>query len=363
MINIYCIRPKGFNIGNDIIFLSLSHFVRNAFKKNVNIISLPATSKYETHKKAGITPQNVYEINQYGNGLILGGGNLYENDELEVTSSALNALEVPFMIFSLSRGKIYNKQLEMVERTNVMSDDKIIMLNKRADISISRDKATKHYLDQLGCNNVLGGCATLFVNEIPYHLIPVSDNGKTDALISIRTPLLMSIPIYYQFKVREDIIKIVDYLKSSGYTNIKLLCHDHRDIPFAASFQEIEYLYAEDVYSFITFLKNTKLNITYRLHSFLPCLSFNIPSIKVSYDERALSLIETIGLDEWNINMLHKNPVDEVITRINSLDELNKLRVRAKETAWKTLRETITDNFEIFASLVTSKINGNYEKR
>ena len=53
MINLYSIRPKGFNIGNDVIFLGLSHFIRQAFDENFNVISLPATSKYESQKKRG----------------------------------------------------------------------------------------------------------------------------------------------------------------------------------------------------------------------------------------------------------------------------------------------------------------------
>ena len=43
MINIFSIRPKGFNIGNDVIYLGLNHFIRMAFKNNFNVISIPAT--------------------------------------------------------------------------------------------------------------------------------------------------------------------------------------------------------------------------------------------------------------------------------------------------------------------------------
>ena len=355
MINIYCIRPKGFNIGNDLIFLALNHFIGSAFRENVNLISLPATSKYEAQKKAGVTPQTVYEINQYGSGLIIGGGNLYENGELEATPSALKALEVPMMMFSLSRGKIYNQKLNLVDRTDVMSDEKIIMLNKRADFSLSRDVATKKFIDGLGCKNIVAGCPTIFLDEMYLKSIPESENDRTDVLISVRTPTLMSVPIQYQFRVREDIIKIYDYLKASGRRNIKLLCHDHRDIPFAASFQGMEYLYTEDVYKYLSFLKNTGLNITYRLHSFLPCLSFGVPSIKISYDQRALSLIETIGMAEWNINMLFSDVIGEVISRVGSLGRLEQLRQECRAGIWKELRETIADNFASFVSMVNGR--------
>ena len=206
MINIYSIRPKGFNIGNDMIYMGVNHFIRQAFKANYNVISLPATGKYESQRKSGLSSQTVYEINQFGHGVIIGGGNLYENGELEVSPVAIKALEKPMMIFSVSRGRIYNKKLELVDRTDVMTDDKIQLLNKRADVSLSRDKATFEYINQLGGakNNQLGGCPTLFINEIPQHLVPIQDTDKTDCLISIRTPSLVSVPINYQYQIREQ---------------------------------------------------------------------------------------------------------------------------------------------------------------
>ncbi len=355
MINLYCIRPKGFNIGNDVIHLAMLHFLRESFNERVNIISLPATSKYESQKKAGLNPQTVYEINQFGQGLIIGGGNLYENNELEINPTALRALEVPLMPFSLSRGKIYNNKLELVDRTDVMTDEKIIMLNKKASLSLSRDIATTEYINSLGVKNILGGCPTLFLNEIPQHMVPISEKNKTDALISVRTPSLMSIPVQYQYEVKDQINEIISFLKQQGYKNIKLLCHDHRDIPFAASFKNTEYLYTDDVYMYLTYLKNTKLNITYRLHSFLPALSFDVPAIKISYDQRALSMLETVGMDSWNINLLKQNPVEEVKNRVKNLTDLEQLKNNNKQNKWIELREVLTKSFNKFSEFVLSK--------
>ena len=258
MINIYSIRPKGFNIGNDVIYLGVNHFLRLAFKENFNVISLPATSKYESHKKAGLSAQTIYEVNQFGSGLVVGGGNLYENGELEVNPTALKALEKPMMVFSVSRGKIYNQNLELVDRTDVMTDANMKLINDKADISLSRDKATTKHITDLGSQNQLGGCPTLFINEIPQHLVPLSESDRTDALISIRTPTLMSIPVSYQYNLREQMLEMIEVLTQKGYKNIKILCHDHRDIPFAASFKEVDYLYTEDIYTYLTYLKNTK---------------------------------------------------------------------------------------------------------
>ncbi len=355
MVNIYSIRPKGFNIGNDVIYLALNHFIRQAFEKNLNLISLPATGKYETNRKAGLSSETIYEINQFGHGVIIGGGNLYENGELEIDNIALKALEKPLMIFSVSRGMIFNKQLKMVERTNVMSDEKISLLNRKADISLSRDKATFEFINNLGEKNILGGCPTLFINEIPQHLVPLSMSEKTDALISIRTPSLMSIPSSSQHKIRKDIIEIINLLKKKNYKNIKLLCHDHRDIPFADSF-DIEYLYTEDVYTFLSYLRNTRLSITYRLHSFLPCLSFNIPTINLSYDQRSISMLDTLNIAKWNINILKENVLNEIEDRINRLDDLNLIKDDLKNNVWRDLKDNMVDACTKFSKLVEHKI-------
>ena len=355
MITLFNIRPKGFNIGNDIIHLALKHLIKNAFDYNVNVISLPAVSKYEAQRKAGLNHQTIHEINQYGSGVIIGGGNLYENGELEIDPTALKALDVPLMIFSVSRGRIYNRDLNLVDRTNVMTDEKIKILNKKADITVSRDIATQKYLESLGIDNLLGGCPTIFLNEIPQHLMPISDVGKTDALISIRTPTLMNIPLHYQYIVREQIIEIISYLKRNGYKIVKLFCHDHRDIPFAASLKDVEYFYSDDVYTFISYLRNTRLNITFRVHSFLPALSYDIPAIKISYDERAFSTIETIGMNEWNINLLKQDVVEEVKKRVQSLNDLEKMKDKARKTTWKELKNVQLNSFKKFKELVYNR--------
>lgn len=351
MINLYSIRPKGFNIGNDVIYLGVNHFIRNSFKKNYNVISLAATGKYESNRKAGISSQTVYEINQFGHGLIIGGGNLYENGELEINPTALKALEKPLMIFSVSRGKIYNNNLELVDRTDVMTDEKMLLLNRKADVSLSRDKATYEHLTKIGARNEIGGCPTLFINEIPQHVVPLLKGESTDALISIRTPSLMSIPISYQYELRDQIIEQIAMLKENGYDNIKFLCHDHRDIPFAASFKEIDYLYTEDVFTFLTYLRSTRLVLAYRLHAFIPCLSYGIPTINISYDQRAASMIDTIGMSEWDIIMLKSDVNREFSYRLKNIGDLEKIKERLRPH-WDDLKGVMKKGTDHFIDLI-----------
>ena len=358
MINLFCIRPKGFNIGNDAIFMGLRHFIHEAFGQVVNLIELPATSRYESQAKGGLTSKTIYEINQYGHGVIVGGGNLYENGELDVTLDALKTLEVPLMLFSISRGRIYNRQCKLVERTDVMPDRVLKAIHDRANYSLARDSSTYDHLRKLGCENAqLGGCPTLFLNKIADTLPQVPKHDRGEVLISVRHPSLMNIPLQKQAQVATDIRGVVAFLRGEGHTDIRLLCHDHRDLTFAASFPDLDYVYTGDIYTYLSLLRNCALNITYRLHSSLPCFSFGVPTIHIGYDERANSLFETVGLGDWNFDMVTvKDTVAAVISRYRRLAEFPKIR-EAALPVWQKFYGVMQSTFTSFAKDVTAYRN------
>jgi len=140
-----------------------------------------------------------------------------------------------------------------------------------------------------------------------------------------------------QSQVYHDILDIVRFFKQESSSQVRLLCHDHRDIPFAASISDVDFVYTGDVYSYLAMLRSASLCVSYRLHASLPCLSFSTPTIKISYDERALSLVDTVGLGEWNINMIQSDDVfDQVVDRYRRLDDLRRLRAEAQST-WNEL--------------------------
>jgi len=310
--NIYCIRPKGFNIGNDVIFLAMRHFIEKALGFTPNLIELPATSKYDGDR-AGLTAKTIYEINQFGNGVIIGGGNLYENNELDVDLNALDKLSVPLFLYSLSCGRVYNKKGKLRTRTDTMPDNKIVALRDKAFLSTARDEATQKYIDR----NILVGCPTIFLNKI----YPAKGQETDITLLSIRNPSLMNIPVSKKNEVVDCIKEII-----KTYKNVKILCHDYRDIPFAESL-DAEYIYTENALTFLAILKSCKLNISFRLHSTLPCLSYDKPVINISYDERALSLMNTIGFKEWDINIMNTDDLIGIIqNRVLNFDRLENLK-------------------------------------
>ena len=51
MITLFCVRPRGFNVGNDTIFIGLRHLLREAFDGLVNIVQVPSKPKMRNYKK------------------------------------------------------------------------------------------------------------------------------------------------------------------------------------------------------------------------------------------------------------------------------------------------------------------------
>jgi len=351
--NIFCIRPKGFNVGNDAIYLGLQAALEEGFGCFVNLITLPATSRYESHARGGLTAKTIHEINQYGDGVIVGGGNLYENGELDLNTAALPRLEPPMMLFSLSRGRIYNRLDELVDRTDVMPDASIRALNEKAMFSLARDEATLAYLKGLGLERtLLGGCPTLYLDRISRRLPEVAPGDRGCTLVSVRNPTLMNISLQRQMRVHDEIGAILRLLRDRGHRDVRLLCHDHRDIPFAASFGSMPYVYIADPHAYLALLKECRLNVTYRVHSALPCMAFGTPFIKLSYDERALSLMNTAGFGDWNIDIVRsRDVIQDVADRLANLGEIERIK-RAAEPRWGALKNTQDTAMRQFATAV-----------
>lgn len=357
--NVFCIRPKGFNVGNDVIYLGLQAALEEGFGCFVNLITLPATTKYETHGRGGLSSKSIHEINQYGDGVIVGGGNLYENGELDLNLEALRRLEPPLMLFSLSRGRIYNRLDALVDRTDAMPDSWLRALNEKSLISLARDEATLAHLRGLQLSKpALGGCPTIFLDRIESRLPAVAEADRGCTLLSVRNPSLMNISLRRQMRVHDEVDAIVRLLRDKGHKDIRLLCHDHRDISFAASFGNVPYVYIQDPHAYLALLKHCRLNVTYRVHSALPCMALRVPFIKLSYDERAISLMQTVGYGAWNIDIVQAGSViDEVADRIASLDRLAEIR-RAAAVRWTELRQVQDSAMTRFAAAVRAHSAG-----
>lgn len=314
-----------------------------------NLITIPATARYESQARGGLTAKTIYEINEYGHGVLVGGGNLYENNELDVDLSALKALNVPLFLFSISRGRIYNRSRELVERTDVMPDEKLKIINEKAFLTLARDQATCDHIRKIGVSKVkTGACPTMFLNRVMDHLPPVSEDEKGLTLISVRNPDVMNIPLNLKPKIYNEVANLVYFFKKEGH-RVKLLCHDHRDIAFVSCISDADYIYTDDVNYYLSLLKHCRLNVAYRLHSAIPCLSFGTPVINISYDERANNLFETIGYKDWSVNtVLEEDVCSAVAEKYRKISELESFR-KSNFSLWTTYYNQMIQAFGDFA--------------
>jgi hypothetical protein len=352
MITLFCVRPRGFNVGNDAIFLGVRHLLREAFPSPFNIVQVPAVHGEGPNGLSGLLPKSIHQMNLYGHGVIVGGGNLYENGGLELDLGALSALRLPLMLFSLSHGRIYDHRHHLVPRTDALPAPLVVALNRCAALSLARDDATLEYLHGLGVEGaVLGGCPSLLLGRLP----PMPSSAPAvprGTLLSIRNPQLASIPLRDEARLHATVLRLIAALEADGLGPVRILCHDTRDLPFASSLGDFDYLVPDDVYSYLELLRGAQLVVSFRLHAFVPCLSFGTPAINISYDERSISLVRTLGFGAWDIDFVRSpDVVVEVRDRCARLDDLAVLRASAGPR-WDALEATMRGAMSRFAELV-----------
>jgi hypothetical protein len=337
---VYHFRPATPNIGNDLIVFALQQLIAQEATQAFNIVNAPAKGVSSVIKSGGLTRQNVNDINQLASGVLIGPGNLFENNGLEVDPVALDALRHSPLIFSVSWGRIYDDGGQLHERTDAMRPETIAALCRKACSVLVRDASTKAYLERLGVDRVqVVGCPVLSLEpqSVP---LPRPDPRAEDAvLISVRNPLLMNISPRSQGRVHMDVHRLIERLRATGRRKIALLCHDCRDLPFAAAYADVPVLYTENPVQYLGWLRDCRQSITFRLHSFLPCALFGTPSVHFSYDERAVGLIEASDLQACDMNYLGPNdPIERALELCDEPDTVRRIFDQARPT-WQRHRE------------------------
>jgi hypothetical protein len=353
VITLFCVRPRGFNIGNDAIFLGLRQLLRETLPEPFNIVQVAAAATGESGALCGLLPKSIHEMNLYGNGVVVGGGNVYENGGLDVDVHALAALRPPLMLFSLSYGRVYDHRHRLVPRTDAMPAPVVLALNARAAVSTARDEATLAYLTALGISSVaLGGCPSMLVSRVPLPAAVPDRDRSSGTLLSIRNPELMSIPLRDQARLHHTVPEIIGMLEDTGFGPVRVLCHDTRDVRFAAALVDREVIVPDDVYSCLDLLRRARLVVSFRLHAFVPCLSLGTPAINLSYDERSRSLVRTLGFESWDVDFVgDPDPVAACRDRCGRLEEFAALRDRAR-AGWQRLEMVQRQAVERFATQV-----------
>lgn len=343
---LFRIRPATPNIGNDAIGHATSELLRSVFGADTSIVDIPALAA--DGGIGGLTARQVYDLNRSADGVVIGGGNLFENGQLTIDPQALDALHVPLLLIGLSHGRIYDRDGTLVDRTDAMPPEAIRQLTQKAVVTLVRDRRSQAVLRSLAVDGVeIGGCPTLFLAANPEGW---ADDGRV--LFSVRHPGRMNVPPLMQWRVADDVRRLIAALKAEYGDSVFVACHDYADLEFARGFPEAPLLYFDEAGRYLEALRRCRLNVTYRLHAFLPCLAFGTPSIHLSYDERGREAVATAGMGEWDIDLFHEHDVVEAVTlRSRNLGHYEELRALASQTV-ADLRSTTLDGLGRFAEAV-----------
>lgn len=348
MATLFCVRPATRNIGNDLINRATSDLLQAVFGDDTAIVNIPALR--ETHY-GGLSAAQVYDMNRFADGVVVGGGNLFENGQLSVDVQALAALHVPLMLVGMSHGRIYDRNGEYADRTDAMAPDTIRRLAEKASVVLVRDAGSRRILEGLGVESAqVGGCPSLFMAPNPAAHVP----GER-VLFSIRHPSQMCVAPELQWRVADDIRRLLVALEDEYGPNVHLVCHDYRDIELAKGFPRTPLLYFDDVGAYVTALRECRLSISYRLHAFLPCLAFGTPSVHLSYDERGKEMLAAAGMGDWGIDLTREpDLVAAVMSRVRNVERYRELRLAA-QAAIAALHATSLAGVRRFAAIVEER--------
>jgi len=333
-LTIFLVRPTTRNIGNDLIAYATSQLLYEAFGEGTNIVGVPALVGPQF---GGLVPRQVYDMNRLADGVVIGGGNLLENGQISYDARAVDALRPPMMLMGLSHGRIAARGAEVQPRSDALPEDAVRHLVQRAAVAHVRDDGSRDLLAAMGVDVEVGGCPTLFLG-------PSQDDRRDggDVVISVRHPLRMSVPPSLQWRVAEDLRRLIAALGSELQRPVRLACHDYIDLEFAAGFPGAAPVYFEDVGRYMDALRRCRLHVSYRLHGFLPCLAFGSHSIHLSYDERGRSMLSTVGLDACSVDLLtERDCVAAVLDRARDADGYESARRRALPVIAELRRRTM----------------------
>jgi polysaccharide pyruvyl transferase WcaK-like protein len=217
-----------------------------------------------------------------------------------------------------------------------MNPELIAALCRKSSSVLVRDARTQAYVQSLGVDRVqVIGCPSLSLQPDRLPLREPDPRAADAVLISVRNPSLMNISPRLQGRVHLDLHRLIERLRSMGRRKIALLCHDPRDLRFAAAYADIPVLYTEDTLQYLSWLRDCSQSITFRLHSFLPCAVFGTPSVHFSYDERAVGLIEASELQACDVNYLGSaDPIERALELCAEPDAIRRTVDLARPT-WR----------------------------
>jgi len=308
-----------------VINRSVKYLVRQAaLTQPVNFIDIPASRKLDSGLLSGLGKSTVFYLNEAADGVIVGGGNLFENGEIDADEVALEALQPPLMLFSNSYGRIVGRAGKFITRSDHASKSVLQRLVNKSSYALSRDSMTQSFLrKKFECDTDLGLCPTIHVPDA-YGLTKAAGEESGMTYLSIRNPDRISGVEFLKYRVADAVEQVIKHYQEQEKLPLRILCNDLRDLRYAEYLYQrfgVEYCYTSDDREFVSILHCATAVISFRLHTSIPCFSLGVPLVNLSYDERALSLVKDLGLADRNLSIHEMDPQEVLPHIINILEQ------------------------------------------
>ena len=287
---VFCFAPPPGNLADEAMVRVVRRHMRDAFGPFVNIVRIGWGS--DGLGRGGLTSRTVFELNHCGHGVVFcGTADTLREEVPRVDAPALEALDLPLL--GVGWGGRAGFDVDGRARLNVLGlpDATAAAMSRRAGLILARDSRVVDAVTALGGRHVQNtGCPTLALEPAPLAWEAASpDSG---VLLSVRDPARMVMPASRRADFVSALRDLLVVLRKQVHPVVRLLCHDAADLAFCASMSRADFLYCDELDTWIDRVRHARLHISLRDDATRLCAALAVPCVPVvcgSDERRALA--------------------------------------------------------------------------
>lgn len=359
--NVFCLRPRAGNLADEAIFDVVRRHVRSAFGPWVNLISLPLGG--DSLGRAGLTSRTVYELNHCAHGVVIcGSADARSTETLDFDPFALSMLDVPILGLAWSGHGFTDADGAHGMRIFGLRGDHLDALAARTHWLVTRDGPTREFLAARGAEHaVVGGCPTLTLE--PEALAWEAAHPETGVLITVRDPARMGIAASNRAEFVGALRELIATLRRQGHAAVHLMCVDALDLPFATSLARADFLYVDQVSTWMERMRHCELHITFREDVALMAAALGYPFVHFSCGVDTRRPLEMAGLWQWSMGLDDFSGLGgRALGQARRFGELAALRLGALPL-WADFERTTARQFRRFGAEVLERRTEDIHRR
>ena len=339
--NVFCVRPRTGDVGDEAVFLVVRHYLREAFGPWVNVVSVDA--RRDGHGPSGITSRTAYELGLFGHGVVLcGGAPLDRQPWLELDCEALEDLPAPLWVVGWPDGM----EPWVIEG----------LARKAVAVSCLDARSLRRFEGHDAALSELGGCATLFADRAMLKGA-VGQAQAGQVLLVVRDPMRTPLHGTRRTKLAADQREVARLLRAR-HPSVRMLAVSDAGRHLAASIGDLDYLYTEDAHTWHDLLRQSALVVSFRAETALACAGLGVPFVHVACGDDGLGAMAAAGLDDWSIDLQSCSDIPGAVSaRLDQLGSLETKRLTAMGR-WGALDRALAGAAGRFAEAVVARRRG-----